>query len=142
MDLPRLVLMAVPRCGTWTGAPRPVQARGGGGRANLPPVLTVSPRPGRGGAGEAGVRRDSEEAGASRGTRDKEETEDEETRNVPNLSVSAVMGQHQTLQGGKMKERVFKENLNLSFFRDGRRTPQCSNGRKAKCSCRKSTIST
>ena len=105
MDLPRLVLMAVPRCGTWTGAPRRVPARGGGGRANLPPVQTVSPRPGRGGAGEAGARRDSEEAEASLVSRDKAgETEDvqEETRNVPNPSESAVMGQHQTLQGGKV----------------------------------------
>ena len=102
MALPPLVLMAAPPWGTWTGALRLVQARGGGERANPPPVLMVSLQPGRDGAE---VRWGSEEAGAREVRRDREEeeaTEDEleETRSVPSLSESAVMGLHQTLQGG------------------------------------------
>ena len=61
----------------------------------------VSLQSGRDGAE---VRGGSEEAGARevRTDREEEATEDEqeETRSVPSLSESAVMGLHQTLQGG------------------------------------------
>ena len=63
----------------------------------------VSPQSGRGAAEEAGVRGGSEvreEEGA---------IEDEQVAitNVQSLSESAVMGPHQTLQGGLLQSNLF-----------------------------------
>ena len=67
----------------------------------------VSPRSGRGAAEEAGLRGDSE-------VREEEEEgegviEDEQAAitNVQSLSESAVMGPHQTLQGGLLQRVLF-----------------------------------
>ena len=65
----------------------------------------VSPRSGRGAAEEAGVRGGSE----VREEEEEGETEGEQaaTTNVQSLSESAVMGPHQTLQGGLYQSILF-----------------------------------